>query len=132
MAAKRDDDFDSDDDYEPKSVLNFSLSIVGIIFLILSQTFFYLLSEKTGSAFGLKQIVFGLIIAIVLTLLLAWIRWIMFSNKYAGIFISIVASGGMYYALTRSYTGPYTITFGLIGVVLVLGYTIMQFVKSKK
>ena len=56
----------------------------------------------------------------------------MFSNKYMGIFISLIATAGMYYGLTRKYSGPYTTTFGIIGVVLILGYTIMQFVTSGK
>lgn len=132
MVSKRDDDFDSDDEDEPRSTINFSLSIIGIVFLILTQTFLYLLSEKTSSHFGLKQIVFGLIIAIVITLFLAWVRWIMFSNKYAGIFISILAIMAMFYALTRKYSGPYTLTFGIIGAILILCYIIIQFVKLGK
>ena len=132
MATKKEDNFEDDSGDESKQVLNFSTIVAGIILLILSETFFYLLSEKTGATFGLTQIIFALILAIVLTLFLLWIRWIMFSDKYTGIFISIVATAGMYYGLTRKYQGAYTTTFGIIGAILILSYTIMQFVQASK
>lgn len=133
MVTKKSDDFDSDDESsDQKRVLNFTTIVTGIILFILSESFFYLLGSKTGAPFGLTQIMFALVLAIVLTLFLLWIRWIMFSDKYMGIFISIVATAGMYYGLTRKYQGAYTTTFAIIGVVLILGYTIMQFVQANK
>ena len=133
MATKKEDNFEDDDESsDQKKVLNFTTAVAGIILFILSEAFFYLLSSKTGVSFGLKQIFFALILAIVITLFLLWIRWIMFSNKYMGIFISIVATAGMYYGLTRKYSGPYTTTFGIIGAILILGYTIMQFIQASK
>src|SRR3989344_9425494 len=125
MAIKRDDNFEDDDEgSDQKQVLNFTTVVAGIILLVLSESFLYILSSKTGASFGLKQMFFALTLAIVITLFLLWIRWIMFSNKYMGIFISLIATAGMYYGLTRKYSGPYTTTFGIIGVVLILGYTI--------
>lgn len=133
MVTKKEDSFEDDDESsDKKQVLDFTTGVAGIILLILSEAFFYLLSSKTGVSFGLKQMLFALILAIVITLFLLWIRWIMFSNKYMGVFISIVATAGMYYGLTRKYQGVYTTTFGIIGAILILGYTIMQFIESGK
>lgn len=132
MASNKGDNFEDDVEEDSKQALNFTTIVAGIILLILSETFFYLLSSKTGAPFGLTQMLFALMLSIVITLLLLWIRWIMFSDKYMGIFISIIATAGMYYGLTRKYSGPYTTTFGLLGVVLILGYTIMQFVQANK
>lgn len=132
MVTKKEDNFEDDDGDKSKQVLNFTTGVAGIILLILSEAFFYLLSSKTGAPFGLTQMLFALILAIVITLFLLWIRWIMFSNKYMGVFISIVATAGMYYGLTRKYSGPYTTTFGIIGAILILGYMIMQFIESDK
>ena len=135
MVSKKDDDFDSDEDDEKlqsKFSAGFLIVIFGIIFLILPETFFYLLSEKTGSSFGLTQMAFGLILAIVITLFLGWVRIILRSNKYTGLFVSILGTTAMIYALMKKYQGPYTITFGIIGAILILGYAIMQFVKADK
>ena len=63
---------------------------------------------------------------------LFWIRWIMWGNKYAAIFISLLVTAGMVYALTRKYQGIYTTVFAVIGSVLFLGYIILEFWKLGK
>jgi len=133
MVAKKEADFDDDDQIaEPRSPLNFSISILGILFLILTETFFYILSEKTGEPYGIVQILFALILTAIITLFLIWIRWIMWGNKYAAIFISLLVTAGMVYALTRKYQGIYTTVFAVIGSVLFLGYIILEFWKLGK
>jgi len=138
MAIKKGDDFDAEveDEGDEKIPSSFSAGfptiIFGIIFLILAETFFYILSEKTGAPFGLTQMAFGLAIAVIISLFLGWVRIILRSNKYTGLFLGIVGTVAMYYALTRKYQGTYTTIFAIIGIILVLGYTIMQFVKSGK
>ncbi|MBS3083310.1 hypothetical protein J4423_00745 [Candidatus Pacearchaeota archaeon] len=133
MAIKRDDNFEDDEeDSDTNQILTFPTILVGVILIILSEAFFYLLSSKTGSPFGLTQMVFALMLAIVITLFLLWIRWIMFSDKYMGLFISLVGTVAMYYALTRKYQGTYTTIFAIIGAILILGYTVIQFVQANK
>jgi len=56
----------------------------------------------------------------------------MWGNKYAAIFISLLVTAGMVYALTRKYKGIYTTVFAVIGSVLFLGYIILEFWKLGK
>ncbi len=136
MVIKKDDDFDTDDESDEKLTSKFSSGfptvIFGIAFLILTETFFYLLSEKTSSQFGLTQIAFALMLAIVITLFLGWIRLIIRNNKYIGLFMGIVGTAAMVYALTIRYKGAYTTTFAIIGTILILIYIGMQFIKATK
>lgn len=135
MAIQKKEEFDSEDSGEG---LNQRLSFgkltifIGVAFIFLAETFLYFLSSKTGASFGLKEIAFGLISGIVITLFLIWARFIMASNKYLGAFISLTGIIAIVYALTRKYQGIYTTVFTSIGVILALFYIIFYFVKANK
>jgi hypothetical protein len=135
MLAKRDDYEDEEDSEKPEEKKSFSLGIstiiLGILFLIICEIFLYLLSTKIEAIFGFTQIIFGILLALVLTLFFSWTNYIMYSNKYLGAIIGIVGTGSSVYALTRKFTGIYTTTFVIIGAIISIGYLLIHFLKIK-
>lgn len=136
MPTKQDDDFDTDNDDDSsndkkKFSIGISTVVAAILFLIITEAFFYLLSTKTSAPFGLGEMLFALALAIVITLFLLWMKFIMRSNRYLGAIVGVVAIGGMIYALNKQYSGPYTTTFASIAAVVALAYIIIHFWKSK-
>lgn len=137
MPAKKEDEFeedeeDSEETENPKSPLSIGIStiIVGIVFIVVAEVFFYLLSSKTETPFGITEIIFGLIVAITITLFLLWIKFLMRSNKYLGTIIGISGTGAMIYALKTQFNGPNTTVFMIISVIVALGYIFTHFWKS--
>ena len=136
MASKR-DDYEDEEDSEPiENNKRFSVGlatiVAGILFLILAEAFLYLLSAKTGAPFSTNEIIFGIILAVVITLFLAWVKFVMKLNKYAGVIVGIIGTGASVYGLTRKFTGPYTTTFAIIGAVIALGYVLINFIKANQ
>lgn len=137
MAAIKRDKADDFEEYEdsrpeaPKLIDNLTI-IMGVLFLILSEAFFYLLSVKTGAAFTWVQIVFGIIISLVITLFLFWTKFVMANNKYMGGLMALVGILGMYYALTRRYQGVYTTAFLIAGILIALGYLGINIFRNRK
>lgn len=135
MPTKRDDyeDEDTSESAEEKKGFSLSLStiVLGILFLIICEAFLYLLSTKTDSSLGLTQMIFGLFLAIVITLFFSWVNYLMQSNKYLGVIIGIAGIGSGIYALTRNFAGPFTTTFVIIGLIVGLGYLLIHFLKNK-
>jgi len=137
MPAKKDDEFEEDEDSEEteksKSSLSIGIStiITGIIFIIIAEVFFYLLSAKTEAVFGVTEIIFGLIVAITITLFLLWTKFLMRSNRYLGTVIGIAGTGAMIYALSTQFKGAYTNTFIIISAIVALGYVFLHFWKSQ-
>ncbi len=137
MLAKKDDEFEEDDESseaseeKPGFKIGLSTIIVGIVFIIIAEAFFYLLSTKTDAAFGITEIIFGLIVAITITLFLLWTKFIMRSNRYLGTIIGIAGTGAMIYALRTQFKGPNTNVFMIISAITALGYIFMHFWKSK-
>ena len=136
MPAKK-EEFDEDQDEESEKAeekkgfsIGISTIIAGIIFIIIAEAFFYLLSTKTEASFSIKEIIFGLIVAITITLFLMWVKFIMRSNKYLGATIGIMGTGIVIYALRTQFTGAYTNIFTIISAVVALGYIGMHFWKS--
>ncbi len=131
MAQKR-DSYEDDSDDEPDKIKIFDkiTLITGIVFIILGELFLYLLSVKTGSTFAMKEILFGLMSGISLTLFLIWIRYIMRGNKHLGGILGVGGIIAVSYAVTRKYQGAYTTTFISIGAIIALGYMIYYFIKS--
>lgn len=106
--------------------------ILSALFVIISELFFYLLSSKTGSAFGLKEIFFALVVAIVISLFLAWVSFMINLNRYLGTVIGLAGVGAMIYALRTQYQGLYTNIFTILSAVIAIGYIIFYFSKSSK
>ncbi len=138
MPAKKEDEFEQDDaedieEEKTKSPLSIGMStiITGIIFIIIAEAFFYLLSTKAEAVFGVTEIIFGLIVAVTITLFLLWIKFIMRSNRYLGTIIGIAGTGAMVYALSTQFKGAYTNTFIIISAIVSLGYIFMHFWKSQ-
>ena len=135
MATKRDDyEDESEDSSEDKKGFSIGLTtiITGVLFLILVEAFLYLLGTKTEADFGIKQIIFGIALAIVITLFLVWIKYLMQINKHLATIIGIMGTGASIYGVTRNFKGPYTTTFVIIGTIISLGYILMQFLKTKQ
>lgn len=127
------EEFDDDDDSDNKIFALDKLTIITTISLvILSELFFYFLKTKTGADYTWVQIVFGIIVGLVISLFLVWIRFIMASNRYLGGILSVAGIIAIVYALTRKYQGTYTTIFMSIGIIISLGYTIFYFIKSSK
>ncbi len=138
MVIKKEDDFDEEEEdsenQDEKKGFSVGLStiIVGILFLILVETFLYLLSIKTDAEFGIGKIISGIIISIAIISFFIWVKYIIQINKHLGTIIGITGTGASVYSLTRQFKGPYTTTFAIIGTIIALGYVLMQFIKSKK
>ncbi|MBS3081331.1 hypothetical protein J4416_00130 [Candidatus Pacearchaeota archaeon] len=130
MIAQR-EEFDEDEDDNQKSELTLDkLTIsLSISLMLISVLFLYILSLKTGSSFGFKEIAFGIVSGIVMTLFLIWAKFLMSGNKYLGAIIGFVGTISTTYALTRKYHGPYTTIFMSIGALLALAYIIIQYTK---
>ncbi|MBM3231965.1 hypothetical protein FJZ21_01135 [Candidatus Pacearchaeota archaeon] len=128
------DDYEEDEDLDnSKTFALDKLTVIsGVLFILICELFLYFLSTKTDATFGLTQIMFGAISGIVLTLYLIWTRFIMASNRFLGLFLSLGGIISVGYALTRKYQGFYTTTFLIIGIILALFYTIFYFIKSDK
>ena len=134
MVIKRGQDFDNDDesDQDQRFTLDYLTIFLVILLILTSELFLYFLSVKTQVSFGFKEIVFGLVSAMSMSLFLIWVRFILVSNKYLGIIIEILGIVAIAYALTKKYQGIYTTTFILIGIVIALTYTIFYLLKSNK
>ena len=136
MPAKKEDEFEEEDtedaeEEKPSFRIGLSTIIVGIVFIIIAEAFFYLLSTKTEAVFGVTEIIFGLIVAITITLFLLWVKFIIRSNRYLGAIIGIAGTGAMIYALRTQFKGAYTNTFIIISAVVSLGYVFLHFWKSQ-
>ncbi len=136
MPSKRDDYEEEEDSESSEEKKGFSLDaltvVAGVLFIILAESFLYLLAAKTGVLFGVKDILFGIMLGVVITLFFAWLRYMMQMNKHMGFIIGILATAASAYGLTRKFKGPYTTTFAIIGAVMFLTYIIIQFVKAKQ
>ncbi len=137
MPTKKEDEFEEDEESsEPEEKKGFKIGVstifTGIIFLGLSEAFFYLLSTKTDAVFGMTEIIFGFIVAVTITLFLLWIKFLMRANRYLGAIIGISGTGATIYALKTQFRGPNTTTFMIISLIVALSYIFMQFWKSGK
>jgi len=131
MVVKKESEFESDEESEIKSKDKL-VWFIGAGFIILSELFLYLSSQKTGSEFGIVQILFGILTAAVITLFLFWLRYLMASNRYSAIIIFLLVLGAVWYGITRRYQGVYTTIFLSVGGILALAYAIFLFVKMSK
>ena len=106
--------------------------ILGILLLIISNLFLYLLSYKTGADFGLSEIILSATISVIAALFLTWIKFFMAKNPYLGLIIGLVLLSASIYSLRLKFKGPYTNTFSIMISVVVLIYLFIHFWKSKK
>jgi hypothetical protein len=104
---------------------------LGILLLIVSIMFFYLLSSKTGADFGLTQIIFAITVALISTALLRWVKFFMTKNPYLGLVIGLLVLGSSIYSLRLKFIGPNTNTFSVIIALIVLAYLFIHFWKGK-
>ncbi len=137
MPVKKEDEFESDEEEseeaeeKPGFKIGLSTIIVGVVFIIIAEAFFYLLSKKTEAPFGFQEIIFGLIVAITITLFLLWTKFLMRSNRYLGAIIGIAGTGAMIYALRTQFRGPNTTVFIIISGLAALVYIFLHFWKSR-
>ena len=116
----------------PKFYIGLTAIIILVIFLIIPLAFFLLLNSKTGSGFGLKEISFSIVIAIVATLFLLWNKNFMENRPYIGLIIGLVVLVLVEYSLFFRFKGPTTITFAIIIALVVITFLGFFFFKFKK
>ena len=135
MATKRDDyeeedDSDSTED-KKRASLGTTAIVTGILFLIVAELFLYLLGTKTEANFGVKEIIFGVALAVIITLFFGWVNYMMQINKHLGLIIGFIGTAGAIYGLTRKFAGTYTTTFAIVSAVIAIVCILIQFIKSK-
>lgn len=114
-------------------IFNYTSLILLIVFLIIPLAFFFLLSTKIPEeSFGVAEIAFSIIFAVLATAFLVWTKSLEMKNTYLGTIIGIIALGVLDYALFIRYKGPYTTTFAIISSVIVLIFLGINFVKGLK
>lgn len=100
--------------------------------LLLPLSFLITLSVKGQGSFGLSEISASLIIGVLSTLMLIWVKSLMFKNAYLGMIIGITALGIFEYSLFFRFSGNYTLSFAVLGSVIVLSFLGYHFIKSRK
>jgi len=104
--------------------------ILFAIFFIIPLIFFLLLSFKTGSEFGLKEISFSVVISVLATIFLLWTKTLIKRNPYLGSIIGLSVLGATQYALFFEYQGELTIIFSIIVSIIVVLYLGINFFKT--
>mgnify|MGYP001563991516 CR=1 FL=1 len=104
---------------------------LGIIMLIISIAFFYLLDKKTGAGFGLSEVLFSVAVTVLITGLMLFAKEVMVRDKYLGGIIGIVILAAGEYSLFFKFKGPYTTTFAIISAIVVLVYLGINFFGRK-
>ena len=88
--------------------------------------------EKSEFSFGIKEIIFALSFAFLMTGFLIWTRSIIIKNAYLGGIIGIICSGVLGYAFYLRYRGLYSLVFMIITGAVVISYLGKNFIKYKK
>ncbi len=106
---------------------------VGLFFVLLmiAIVFFYLLNNKTGSGFGIMEIIISLVFAFVVSALLFWSKTMMVSNAYMGAAIGVFVVILLGYGFTFRYAGTYSTIFMIITGAVILVYLGINFFKYK-
>lgn len=112
--------------------LGISTIILSIVLIAIFIIFFYLVSSKTGSDFGFTQIMFSILAALIATLFLRWIKFLIKKNPYLGLIIGFLGLGGSLNAVSQKFSGPNTTVFKIITSLIVLIYLFIHFWKSRK
>tara|TARA_Y100000310_G_C20644928_1_gene796015 strand:+ start:1223 stop:1648 length:426 start_codon:yes stop_codon:yes gene_type:complete len=112
--------------------LGMTTIILGILLTIITITFFYLLGSKTGADFGFREIIFAVVLALTLTAILRWVKFFITKNRYLGLVIGLLITGGGAFSLSQRYSGPNTKIFSIITSLIVLAYLFIHFWKSSK
>ena len=119
-------------EYNIKIIPLWHTLVIFAIFLVIIISFLYLLDQKTSQGFGLEQMLFSIFAAWFIAFLLSWIRHYMTTDKYLAFVLGIFAILSITAGLFVRYTGPYTITFAVVGGLTAIIYLVIFFFKSKK
>jgi ABC-type multidrug transport system permease subunit len=125
------EDFGKDSETNQNLKIGITTIILGISLLIIILLFLYLLSSKTGANFGIKEITFAIVLSLLITAILRWVKYFMEKNGHLGLVIGLLILGSSIYSLRIKFKGPYTNTFSIISSVLVLIYLFFHFYKRK-
>lgn len=132
---KKEDDAETIDDLGPdpevKSKFELTTIILATSFLVISISFFYLLSVKADTGFGFAQIIFSIIVTIFATLLFRWLKFFMTKSPYLGLIIGFIILGSAIYSLRLKFQGTYTNIFSIIISVIVLAYLFFSLYEAK-
>ena len=112
--------------------LNLSTIMSFIVFLVVTLAFFWRLNAVVGTGFGFREILFSIIISILITLFLLWMRTLMKKNLYLGLIISLLTLSTLDYSLMTQYKGPNTNTFLIIFSLLFSAYILYIFFRNFK
>jgi len=105
--------------------------ILFIVMLAIPLTFFFFLKSETGSSFGSAELIVSIMLGIFSTLFLIWVKSVIFKNPYLGAIIGVTALAVFEYSLFYKYEGAYTMTFVIVGTLIVLAYLGYYFLKYK-
>jgi hypothetical protein len=113
--------------------IGISTIIIGCLYLLLVQLFFFLLASQTQAVeYDANTIVFGLVVATVITAFLGWIHYMLSINRHLALVIGLMGIGIVIYSIFGRFKGPYTITFISVGAIVAFAYIIYHYSKSEK
>lgn len=115
-----------------QKIFTLSTYIILILFTIISLSFFYALNSKLNTGFGLLEIIFAIVIAILITSFLIWMNIIISKNKYLGLSVSLFSLVVFVYATSTRYKGPNTTIFLIVFSVIFLATIGYYFMKTHK
>ena len=82
-------------------------------------------------SFGIKEIIFAIVFALLMTGFLFWIKSITRKNAYLGAIIGLITCVILIYAFSIRYRGPYSTGFMIIVSLIVLIFLGINFWKFK-
>jgi len=111
------------------------ISIYSILLLIsyamIITAFLFLLNKQQNTGFGVSEIIFSIIAALLLTSMFIVAKLLMRANACLGLAFGLVFILSLLYALFTRFTGPYTTTFAVIGSLVALIYMGIYFFKYR-
>lgn len=113
------------------SDLKLSIALYGIMLIIL-LAFFILLNKATSSGFGIREIIFSIIAALLATSFLVWDKNFMKNRPYLGLLIGFSTLALVEYGLVFRFRGPFTTTFIVISSLVVALYLLIFFFKYRR
>ena len=88
--------------------------------------------EEVGDFnFGIKEIIFAIVFALLMSGFLLWIKSIIQKNAYLGVIIGLITCVVLIYAFFLRYRGPYSTGFMAIVGLIVLTFLGMNFWKFR-
>lgn len=114
------------------SFFNLQNLILFAVFLIISAAFFWRLDSVLGVGFGFKEIIYSIVIGILITTFLIWIKSITKKSSYLGLSIGFMVLITFIVSVRTKYVGPNTTVFIIIFTLAFGGHIAWTFLKYLK